>query len=332
LLALTLGQGQARPIGILQLFLWRFPMPWEPLRRAISWIIDESDRRNRAVLERGPEAVARAVRRRTNRVLSDGLHSAAQEHSTAATRRSRQVRNRELKEGLAILIDAGIYGEPLWADSTTEVLRKTGFDRLADEVEPVFVRAELEGATESIFDLRSLLAASTLERIKAARTVAGMCQNLFFLVDSAARMGEPSAVALASRLRNDVRAQELRHFFGSSPGEWYILEAGSKLVTLSHNQPVLDAGWRFCRDEWFATHRAYADAVERLDLLTLDQHKALNRNLRLDTNNWPDTIVVEPDRTESELQQLAAALLAERKTVLTSKDEPPAVVNLPDAS
>jgi hypothetical protein len=124
----------------------------------------------------------------------------------------------------------------------------------------------------------------------------------------------------------------LRHFFGSSPGEWYILEAGSKLVTLSHNQPVLDAGWRFCRDEWFATHRAYADAVERLDLLTLDQHKALNRNLRLDTNNWPDTIVVEPDRTESELQQLAAALLAERKTVLTSKDEPPAVVNLPDAS
>ena len=56
-------------------------------------------------------------------------------------------------------------------------------------LEPVLIRAELEGVREGP-SVQSLLQRADFDQIKATRTVAHLCQNLFFLIDSAVRVGE----------------------------------------------------------------------------------------------------------------------------------------------
>jgi hypothetical protein len=307
ILSRVAGQGRSLHAAALELFMWRYPVPEETLRRAIAWVIIRNERRAGRVREAGYKAANRATAR-AKRLGVNHPVLLAYRVEMGLPLDARRKRRREYKQAAEIGVTLALYDDLPPPELIVEWLRCNGLPDTAEIVERSLSEVdeagdnEAEEAGETTLDpasdlARQQIATVPFKRLCAARFVGEVWRLTFMFLTGAALVGDPEAVFMVQHLETVEHAKYVNAVmsFFSSPEE-----IASGLIKLATDDLAFETTWELCRQTY-----SFAEAIFMRASHTGDVDPGFTNFLESHIEPWPDEVPDLPPLGIEELWQMA---------------------------
>jgi hypothetical protein len=263
-LACKTGQRRSTKAAVLELFMEGFPFQEKAVRAALLWVLDRAERERKRVRRQGTAAITKAVDR--SRASVTAYHPLLvtfnpEKQQPRRVLRQRAAHRRELKDAVAMSVDAAIHNETPPADSVLNWLRLAGMPGVAENI---LIAEESKAGTSSraLTPARRLARTIPFSQLCAARWVANGWGGITLFLMLGLSGGNQLAEEVLEQLSTNEAATWLTWSVGVPVNPDQIASA---ILSLAASEVHLKMGWEFVKNLMPVAIAVMANTMHELD-------------------------------------------------------------------
>jgi hypothetical protein len=266
-LACRTGQGRSTKAAVLELFMEAFPCQEKAVRAALLWVLDRAERERKRIRTQGTAAITKAVGR--SRASVTAYHPLLvtfnpEKQQPRRVLRQRAAHRRDLKDAVAMSVDAAIQNEAPPADSVLNWLRLAGMPGVAENIRPHLFAEESRTHTSSraLTPARRLARTIPFSQLCAARWVANGWGGITLFLMLGLSGGNQLAEEVLEQLSTNEAATWLTWSVGVPVNPDQIASA---ILSLAASEAHLEMGWEFVKNLMPVANSVMANTMRELD-------------------------------------------------------------------